>query len=473
MPIDTQTKILATIGPSTASREMIEKLVKSGVDAFRFNFSHGTHQEHAERLAIVRSLEEKYKRHLTVIADLQGPKLRVGTFKSDKILLKKGQLFTLDMKNEAGDERRVCLPHKEIFAALGVGDKLLLNDGNIELEVLSNENNVAETKVIVGGYLSAHKGVNLPNVRLPISAITAKDKIDLQFALEQKVDWVCLSFVQSVSDLRMARKLIGNKAWIISKLEKPSAIDELDDIIKESDGIMVARGDLGVECPIQTVPVLQKRIVKACRKYARPVIVATQMLESMINNPTPTRAEVSDVANAVFDGADAVMLSAETAAGNYPAETVAMMHQIITQVESDANYYTRVQYDKDLSDCDDMADAITYAASEMIDILPNMAAVVTYSVSGFTALSMARERPSRPILAVTLSKEVARRLGIVWGIRSLVNEEIFHDFSKMEKTTLQTVREAKIGRKGEYVVVTSGYPIGVQGMTNMLYTVQI
>ena len=473
MPINTHTKILATIGPSTASEEMIEKLVLSGVDAFRFNFSHGTHAEHAERLKIVRALSEKYGRHLTVVADLQGPKLRIGTFKTDKVLLQKGQKFVLDMLDENGDETRVQLPHKEIFDALKAGDKLLLNDGNIELEVLSNENQVAQTVVKVGGYLSAHKGVNLPNVKLPISAITQKDKKDLEFALNLGVDWVCLSFVQSVEDVRMARNLIGDKAWIISKLEKPSAIDELEDIVKESDGIMVARGDLGVECPIQTVPVLQKRIVKTCRKYGRPVIVATQMLESMIVNPTPTRAEVSDVANAVFDGADAVMLSAETAAGSYPAEAVAMMHQIITQVEDDASYYSRVQQDKDLSDCDDMADAITYAASEMTNILPNMAGVVTYSATGFTTFSMARERPAKPIIAITLSIEVARRLGLVWGVRAFFNPEVFNDITKLQDTALQVARDAKVGQKGEYLVVTAGYPIGVRGMTNLIYTVQL
>ena len=473
MPINTHTKILATIGPSTASEEMIEKLVLSGVDAFRFNFSHGTHAEHAERLKIVRALSEKYGRHLTVVADLQGPKLRIGTFKTDKVLLQKGQKFVLDMLDENGDETRVQLPHKEIFDVLKAGDKLLLNDGNIELEVLSNENQVAQTVVKVGGYLSAHKGVNLPNVKLPISAITQKDKKDLEFALNLGVDWVCLSFVQSVEDVRMARNLIGDKAWIISKLEKPSAIDELEDIVKESDGIMVARGDLGVECPIQTVPVLQKRIVKTCRKYGRPVIVATQMLESMIVNPTPTRAEVSDVANAVFDGADAVMLSAETAAGSYPAEAVAMMHQIITQVEGDASYYSRVQQDKDLSDCDDMADAITYAASEMTNILPNMAGVVTYSATGFTTFSMARERPAKPIIAITLSIEVARRLGLVWGVRAFFNPEVFNDITKLQDTALQVARDAKVGQKGEYLVVTAGYPIGVRGMTNLIYTVQL
>ena len=473
MPIDTHTKILATIGPSSASQSMLEKLVKSGADAFRFNFSHGTHEEHAMRLAIVRKLAEKYKRHLTVIADLQGPKLRVGTFAQDKVLLKKGQLFNLDMQDLPGDETRVSLPHEEIFAVVEKGTKLLLNDGNIELEVLQNKNHVIETKVKVGGFLSSHKGVNLPNVKLPISAITNKDRQDLKFALEQGVDWVCLSFVQSVEDVRMARKLIGNRAWIISKLEKPSAIDELNQIVKESDGIMVARGDLGVECPIHTVPILQKRIVRTCRKYGRPVIVATQMLESMINNPTPTRAEVSDVATAVFDGADAVMLSAETAAGNYPAEAVIMMHQIITQVESDENSYSRIQQDKDLSDCDDMADAITFAACEMINILPNMAAVVTYSASGFTTLSMARERPSRPILAVTLSETVARRLGLVWGVKASVVGENFADFSKLEETALSVAKKYKLGCKGDYLVITAGYPIGKQGMTNLLHTVQI
>ncbi len=473
MPIDTHTKILATVGPATASEEMLEKLVQAGVDAFRFNFSHGTHEEHAERYKTVRKLAEKYKRHLTVVADMQGPKLRVGTFKTDKVLLKNGSTFVLDMNEEPGDETRVMLPHKEIFEAVKTGDMLLLNDGNIELKVIKKDGYKMETEVIVGGYLSAHKGVNLPNVKLPISAITEKDKVDLQFALSLGVDWVCLSFVQSVEDVRMARKLIGDKAWIISKLEKPSAITELDDIIKESDGIMVARGDLGVECPIQTVPVLQKRIVKLCRKYARPVIVATQMLESMINNPTPTRAEVSDVATAVYDGADTVMLSAETATGSYPAETVAMMHHIITQVENDHSYYSCIQRDKDLSGCEDMADAITYAASEMSAVLPNVSAIVTYTASGFTTLSMARERPDLPILAVTLSLEVARRMGIVWGVRSFVNNEVFKNFDGFEQAAVAVAEESNLGKKGDYLIITAGYPIGHKGMTNLIHTVQI
>lgn len=473
MPIDTHTKILATVGPATASKKMLEELIKSGADAFRFNFSHGSKDEHAERYQTVRDLSQKYKRHITVIADMQGPKLRVGTFKSDKVLLKKGQNFRLDMDNSAGDETRVTLPHKEIFDAIKVGDTLLLNDGNIRLEVLRNSGYVMDTKVMVGGYLSAHKGVNLPNVKLPISAITAKDKEDLKFALQLGVDWVCLSFVQSVNDVRTARKLIGNKAWIISKLEKPSAIKELDDIVKESDGIMVARGDLGVECPIHTVPVLQKLIVKTCRKYGRPVIVATQMLESMINNPTPTRAEVSDVATAVYDGADAVMLSAETAVGSYPSEAVAMMHHIINEVEEEPSYFSSIQRDKDLSACTDMADAITYAASEMPKILPSVAGIVTYSASGITTLSMARERATLPVLAITLTTEVARRLGIVWGVHADTCENMLNDFTKLEENALAAAKKAKIGKKGDYLVIVAGYPLGQRGKTNMLHTVQI
>lgn len=473
MPIDTHTKILATVGPSTASAEMLEKLVQNGADAFRFNFSHGTHEEHAERYEIVRKLAEKYNRHLTIIADLQGPKLRIGTFATPKILLQKSDEFILDMDEKAGDMSRVCLPHQEIFEAVKVGDMLLLNDGNIRLKVKQKTSDKIITEVVVGGELSAHKGVNLPNVKLPISAITEKDRKDLAFALELGVDWVCLSFVQSVEDVKEAKKLIDGRAWIISKLEKPSAIAELDEIVKESDGIMVARGDLGVECPIEDLPVMQKDIVKACRKFAKPVIVATQMLESMIQNPTPTRAEVSDVATAVYDGADTVMLSAETAAGNYPAETVKMMHNIITQVEHDDDYYELVQRDRKIMCVDNMADAITYTACDMTYVLPKTAAVMTYTASGFTTLLMARERPNLPIFAVTASEEVARKLGIVWGVRAVINPEIFKDFSKIDQASKEILKKYNIGKDGDYLIITAGYPLGQKGMTNMLHTIEL
>lgn len=473
MPTDTHTKILATVGPATASAEMLEKLVQNGADAFRFNFSHGTKDEHAERYEIVRNLSKKYDRHLTVIADLQGPKLRIGTFVTPKVVLQKSENFVLDMNPQAGNKNRVCLPHKEIFDAVKVDDMLLLNDGNVRLKVKQKTSDKIVTEVIVGGELSAHKGVNLPNVKLPISAITEKDRDDLEFALKLGVDWVCLSFVQSVDDVKEAKKLIGDKAWIISKLEKPSAIDELDDIVKESDGVMVARGDLGVECPIQNLPVMQKDIVKACRKFAKPVIVATQMLESMIQNPTPTRAEVSDVATAVYDGADTVMLSAETAAGNYPAEAVKMMHNIIAEVEQDDDYYELVQRDRKIMCVDNMADAITYAACDMTYVLPKTAAIVTYTASGFTSFLMARERPNLPIITVTYSEEVARRMGIVWGVRALVNQEIFKDFSKIDQASKSMVARYNIGKKGDFLIITAGYPLGQKGMTNMLHTLKI
>ena len=296
MPTDTHTKILATIGPSSATKEQLSALLDAGTDAFRVNFSHGTHEEHKKRIKIIRSLEKEKGRLISILADLQGPKLRVGDFRDEKVLLKEGQKFVLDMNPKLGDETRVCLPHKEIFEAVKPGDTLLVNDGYIALRVDKCSKQILETTVVVGGFISSHKGVNLPNTKLNISAITKKDKEDLKFALKTGVDWIGLSFVQKADDVRELKKLIDGKARVIAKLEKPSAIEDLENIVRETDAVMVARGDLGVECPIQTVPVLQKRIVKLCRKYAKPVIIATQMLESMIGNPTPTRAEVSDVA---------------------------------------------------------------------------------------------------------------------------------------------------------------------------------
>lgn len=473
MPQKTRTKILATIGPSSASKERIEKLIDAGADAFRFNFSHGTHDEHKERYNIVRKLAKDKNLHITIVADMQGPKLRVGEFKDGKIELKTGQKFTLDLDKTLGDETRVNLPHKEIFQALKPGEDLLLNDGNIRLRVDECDAKHAVTTVMVGGYLSSHKGVNLPNVKLPISAITEKDRKDIEFALKLGVDWISLSFVQQAEDVREARKIIGDKAWIISKLEKPSAIDELDEIIKLSDAIMVARGDLGVECPIQTVPVLQKRIVSACRKYGRPVIIATQMLESMIKAPTPTRAEVSDVATAVYDGADTVMLSAETAAGDYPVEAVAMMKNIISQVENDPLFYSLMQSSRKVPCCVGEADSITYAASDIAASLKDVAAIVTYTSSGLTTFLTARERPNLPILAITPDLVVARRMGIVWGAKSFVNKDSFKSFDKVEDIAVKIAVENGFAKPGQHIIITAGFPLGKKGRTNMLHTVYI
>lgn len=473
MPQKTRTKILATIGPSTATREKIEQLIDAGADAFRFNFSHGTHAEHKERYNIVRKLAKEKNLHITIVADMQGPKLRVGLFKNDKIELKNGQKFVLDMDSTPGDETRVNLPHKEIFAALKPGDDLLLNDGNIRLHVEDCDDSHAVTTVVVGGPLSSHKGVNLPNIKLPISAITEKDRDDIEFALKLGVDWISLSFVQQAEDVREACSLINGRAWIVSKLEKPSAIEELDDIIQLSDAIMVARGDLGVECPIQTVPVMQKKIVAACRKYGRPVIIATQMLESMIKAPTPTRAEVSDVATAVYDGADTVMLSAETAAGDFPVEAVQMMNNIIQQVEADPLFYTLMQSSRLKPCCAGEADSITFAASEVSNVLKKVAAIVTYTSSGLTTFLTARERPNLPILAITPDLEVARRMGIVWGAKSFVNKEGFKSFDKIEDIAKKIAVENGFAKPGQHIIITAGFPLGKKGRTNMLHTVYI
>lgn len=473
MPVDTHTKILATIGPSSATKEQLSRLIDAGADAFRVNFSHGTHAEHRERIKIIRALEKEKGRLISILADLQGPKLRVGNFKEDKVLLKEGQKFTLDLDNTPGDETRVCLPHKEIFEALKPGEVLLVNDGYIALKVESCNKKSAVTTVKVGGYISSHKGVNLPNTKLNISAITEKDREDLKFALKNGVDWIGLSFVQKAEDVREIKKMVNGKARVISKLEKPSAIDDLENIIKESDGIMVARGDLGVECPIQVVPVLQKKIVKLCRLYARPVIIATQMLESMIVNPTPTRAEVSDVATAVYDGADAVMLSAETAAGKYPVQAVKMMHSIVKQVEDDPLFFELMNNSRNVPCKATEADAITFAASELAGVLKNVRAIVSYSSSGFTTFLTARERPALPILALSPDIKVARQMVLVWGVKPYVNKESFKKFNNVEDCAVKYVKEAGLAKSGDHIIITAGFPLNVKGRTNMLHTVYV
>lgn len=472
MPKNTRTKILATLGPSSNTEEKISALIDAGIDGFRLNFSHGTHEEHKNIYQLVRKLAKEKGVQVTVVADMQGPKLRIGTFKDGKVLLHKGQKFTLDMKNEQGDENRVTLPHKEIFEALKVGDKLLVNDGNIVLNVLKCNKESALTEVEVGGFISGHKGVNLPNSSLNISPLTPKDLDDLEFALGLGVDCICLSFVQRVSDIKEARKIIGKRAWIISKLEKPQVLDDLDNIIKASDMIMVARGDLGVECPIVTVPVLQKRIVSKCRVFGKPVIVATQMLESMINAPVPTRAEVSDIANAVYDGCDVVMLSGETAAGNYPVETVQTMHGVIQQVESDPKYLENVHHFCQGGNCNSEAHAITHAAGEVVKTLDKVACIATFSVSGATTLAMAQERPNLPIISINPTEEIARRLNLVWGVKTYIDTKVFESFDNIETVSRAFASLSGLAKKGEHIVVTAGYPFGRVGSTNVLHIVK-
>lgn len=473
MPINTRTNILATLGPASDSEEKIEALIDAGIDGFRLNFSHGTHESHKRTFEIIRKVSKRKNAHIAIVADLQGPKLRIGLFKNDKVTLQKGQKFTLDMKEELGDENRVTLPHKEIFEALKVGDKLLVNDGNIVLNVLKCTKKSAVTEVEIGGVISGHKGVNLPNSSLNISPLTPKDLDDLAFALKLGVDCVCLSFVQRASDVLEARKIIGDKAWIISKLEKPQVMDDLDGIIAASDMIMVARGDLGVECPIVTVPVLQKLIVSKCRACGKPVIVATQMLESMISAPMPTRAEVSDVANAVYDGCDVVMLSGETAMGAYPVETVNTMRGVIEQVESDPKYFDNLQRDNCSVNCRNVSRAITHAANDVVKTLKDVACIATFSVSGRTTLVMAQERPPYPIMSINPDEKIARRLNLVWGVRTFIDKKVFESFDNIEQVSRGFARISGLSEQGKYIVVTAGYPFGRVGLTNVLHIINV
>ncbi|HET6521338.1 MAG TPA: pyruvate kinase [Geminicoccaceae bacterium] len=458
-------KILATLGPATSSPERIGALVEAGVDAFRFNFSHGTHDDHAARHAIVRGLEGEIGRPIGILMDLQGPKLRVGRFRTGRIALTNGDAFRLDLDPEPGDQGRVSLPHPEIFQALVPGTDLLLNDGRIRLEVRTVREDHAETVVRVGGALSDAKGVNVPRVVLPISAMTPKDHDDLRFGLDLGVDWVALSFVQRAADVAEARRLIAGRAAVMVKVEKPACVDSLDEIMDQTDGMMVARGDLGVEMPPELVPGLQKRIIRACRDAGKPVVVATQMLESMITNPAPTRAEASDVATAVYDGADTVMLSAETAAGDYPVEAVAMMKQIIMEVERDPLYRSYLgAYHAEAEATS--ADAITAAAAKVANVV-RAAAIVTYTSSGATALRAARERPDRPILGLINRLETARRLSILWGVHGVVCDDV-HDIDEMVGEACRHAIEEGMAGPGDKLVITAGMPFGTPGATNLL-----
>ncbi|MFI3241023.1 MAG: pyruvate kinase [Alphaproteobacteria bacterium] len=473
MPIETKTNILATLGPATETKEMIEKLLNAGADAFRVNFSHGDYKTHKQRINLIRKIEKERNIKIGILADLQGPKLRVGDM-ADNTILVEGREFVLDMKSEIGNAQRAQLPHKEIFKALKVGDDLLLNDGNLSLRVVeTNNKDYAKTVVKVGGKLTSKKGVNLPNTKLDINAITPKDEADLEFALKCGVDYVGLSFVQHSDDVRYARKLINGKAWIISKLEKPSALEELSEIVALSDGIMVARGDLGVECPVYSVPVLQKRIVAECRKQGRPVIVATQMLESMIEAPTPTRAEVSDIATAVYSGVDTVMLSAETAAGKYPVQAVSMMKKIIKSVESDSHCRDSWDSSKTKPKNISQSDSITYAATKISEVLTNVKAIVTFTSSGSTTLLAARERPCLPVIAITPNDEVARKMSLVWGVNSYINRHLYKSLEKAQSVAIKTIVDNGYAKSGDHIIITFGFPLNQVGLTNMLHTVQI
>ena len=465
------TKIVSTLGPASTSPEMILKLFESGADVFRLNFSHGTHEDHKIRCNIIRKLETKYNRPIGIIADLQGPKIRIGKFVNGKIDLINGSLFVMDSDKEIyGDQRRVSISNPEIFSSLQPGIELLLDDGKIRLIVEKNNGTSIETKVLVGGPLSNHKGINIPGTILPLSPLTKKDRLDLDFALDIGVDWVALSFVQHPKDILEISQLVNGKAGILTKLEKPLAIEHLEKIIELSDALMVARGDLGVEVPPEDVPGLQKKIIRKARSEGKPVIVATQMLESMISSPTPTRAEASDVATAVFDGADAVMLSAETAAGTFPVEAISIMDRIIKSAEHDDHYkLMKLQVSDQSLETD--ADAITAAAKQVAQTL-NAAAIVTFTTTGSTTLRAARKRPDVYILGLTPDLKIARRLVIVCGVHS-VNTSYFQNFDDVVKNAIEVAKEEGFAIDGQRLVITAGIPFGTPGSTNVLRIVNV
>jgi pyruvate kinase len=463
-------KILATLGPASASRETILALFEAGADVFRFNFSHGSHADHAERYRIVRDVEREVGRPIAILADLQGPKLRIGPFAEGRVLLIAGEEFILDRDPAPGNVRRVCLPHPELFEVVSAGQSLLLDDGKLRLKVLASDGASIRTQVVNGGYLSDRKGVNVPDAVLPIPALTEKDKADLAFALDMGADWVALSFVQRPEDIHEARTLIGGRALIMSKLEKPAAMDRLDAIVDASDAIMVARGDLGVEMPPESVPGLQKRILRVCRQQGKPVVIATQMLESMITSPVPTRAEVSDVASAIYDGSDAVMLSAESASGAYPVQAIAMMNRIISEVESDPLYRNLLDAQQEKPQAN-REDAICSALRSVTRIV-GAAATVTYTSSGHTSLRAARERPTAPILSITPHLSTARRMAVVWGVHSTVSDQV-HNESEMVAAACKTALREGFAAIGDQIAITAGMPFGQPGSTNLLRLAEI
>ncbi|HSO43693.1 MAG TPA: pyruvate kinase [Rhodospirillales bacterium] len=465
-----RTKIVATLGPSSDTAEAVDLLVARGADVFRLNFSHGTHDTHANLLRLIRAAEARHGTPLGVFADLQGPKLRLGTFASGPVKVEAGAPFRLDLDPAPGDGRRASLPHPEIFAVCRRGTTLLLDDGKVRLEVVSTGRDYAETRVLTGGVLSDHKGVNLPDVMLAISPLTAKDRADLEFALGLGITTVALSFVQRPEDLDEARELVAGRANIIAKIEKPSAIEHLYAIVQRADAVMVARGDLGVEMPPEDVPSLQKRIIRACRYAGRPVIVATQMLESMMIAPAPTRAEASDVATAVYEGVDAVMLSGESAAGRYPVEAVSIMDRIIRRTERDWPYQRIVDADRAVPETTS-ADAITRAARQVAETI-SAHAIVTFTASGSTSLRAARERPPVPILALTPNEVVARNLALAWGVHP-IKVDHFADLDRMLDQATQVAVDQGYAGAGDRLVVTAGLPLETPGTTNALHIVKV
>lgn len=465
-----QTKIVSTIGPASSSLEMIRALFVAGVDTFRLNFSHGSHEDHGQRYKYIRQVEEEFGRPIGILADLQGPKLRLGQFEGGFVNVGPGHQIWLDSDKTPGNADRVCLPHPEIITALNVGDPLLVDDGKVRLKVIEKKADSVKVEVVVGQKLMDRKGINVPATLIHVSALTEKDRKDLDFALSLGVDWIALSFVQRPEDITEARAIIGDRAGIIAKIEKPMAIDSLDAIVALTDAVMLARGDLGVEIPAEQVPVVQKRVIQSVREAGKPLIIATQMLESMINSPTPTRAEASDVATAVFDGADAVMTSAETASGEFPIETVTIMDKVARTVET-SDVYANLMNRQHPATEHNTSGAITAAAQHVAKTL-NAKAIATFSTSGQTALRMVRERPQVPVVCLSPDQRVVRRLALSFGANPvLVNT--MNKFDDLIALAKQTVIGHHFAQVGDMVVITAGELHGESGKTNTLRVVTV
>jgi pyruvate kinase len=458
-------KIVATLGPASREPAMIKRLFEAGADVFRINMSHTEHAGLAAYVASIRNLEAEIGRPIGILADLQGPKLRVGAMAGGGVDLVAGSTVRIDLDPAPGDAHHLSLPHKEVFAVLKEGGQLLIDDGRLRLRIEEARADSVTASVEIGGRLTDRKGVNVPDALLPIAALSAKDRADLDRALELGVDWIALSFVQRPEDVAEARKIVAGRAGVLSKIEKPSALDRLHEIIELSDALMVARGDLGVELPVEQVPRRQKQITRAAREAGKPVVIATQMLESMISSPIPTRAEVSDVATAVFDGADAVMLSAESASGKYPVEAVEMMDRVARSIEGDDHYRTFIDAQRSEPEAT-TADAIM-AASRQVAHTIKAAAIVTWTSSGSTAMRAARERPSVPIIALTPVEATGRRLAIAWGLHCVVTEDA-HDFEDMVERACQFAFREGFAGLNQRIVVTAGVPFRTPGATNLL-----
>ncbi|MCI0601102.1 MAG: pyruvate kinase [Beijerinckiaceae bacterium] len=460
-------KIIATLGPATANPAGIAALFHAGADLFRINMSHATHDQLRAQAGMIRALQEECGRPIGILIDLQGPKLRIGTFKDRAVSLAKGEIFVLDSNPAPGDQHRVWLPHPEVLRALKPGHAILIDDGKVRLHVSEANAARAIARIDVAGTISDRKGVSLPDTEIPVSSITEKDRADLEAGLDAGIDWVAVSFVQRPDDAAEVKKIADGRALVMSKIEKPLAISRLDEIVEVSDGLMVARGDLGVEMPLERVPGLQKRINRTARKLGKPVVVATQMLESMITAPVPTRAEVSDVATAVFEGADAVMLSAESAIGSYPVEAVATMNRIAEEVERDVHYRTIINAQRappEATNAD--AVAIAVAARNFAEAL-DLKAIVAWTSSGATAFRIARERPQAPVLALTPNRDTASRLALVWGVHAVVTKDA-NDVDDMTKRACKLAGREGFAKPGERIIVVAGVPFGTPGATNMV-----